>query len=161
MKKFMAILLTVMVIVASFATVTAFAVDSPEGTTVYKIEVVSYSTGSQEIGTYTTLADGSVKLVRNNSEYTFTGWKISGVEGVNYKIVSGNLLADELVIMPLSDIKIEETYKIAATDKDEPTGDKNDSTEAPLTGNNALAIVSLLTAAAFVGTVATKKALAK
>lgn len=161
MKKVLAVLLTAMVLVASFATVTAFAADSPEGTVAYKIEVVSYSEGVQATGTYTTLADGSIKLVRGESNYKFTGWQISGVAGVDYKIVSGSLYSDELIIIPLSNVKIIETYDVAVADKDEATGDKNDSSEAPLTGNNALASVSLLTALAFVGTVATKKALAK
>jgi hypothetical protein len=160
MKKFIALMITVLVLVASFGTLTAFAADSPEAKPTYKVEVTTYSSGKAETGTYTTLEDGTVKLTRTeNTDEKFTGWVIDGKEGVDYVIVSGSLTSDELVIKLLTDVKIEESYDVEGSKGEgkPEVGDKNDSTQSPPTGNNALASVVVLGMLSLAGAVAVKK----
>ncbi|MBQ4154562.1 MAG: hypothetical protein IJE01_05140 [Clostridia bacterium] len=160
MKKIIALMITVLVLVASFGTLTAFAADSPEAKPAYKVEVTTYSGGKAETGTYTTLEDGTIKFNRTeNSTEKFTGWVIDGKEGVDYIIVSGNLTSDELVIKPLNNIKVEESYDVdGSKGEGQPeVGGSNDSTQSPPTGNNALASIAVLGMLSLAGAVAVKK----
>lgn len=142
MKKFLAILFSV-VILATFMAVPAFAEKSPEGEVFHKVEIKGGSTVDVKDG-------DTVTLKVSDDEKEFEGWVITG----DYEIVSGTLTSEELVIIPKGDLVVEETYKdVIADDKDE-----NDSDKAPQTGNGALMVTVLLTAGAFVGMLATKKA---
>ncbi len=168
MKKVIATLIAVMVLVASFATVTAFAAPSPSAKPEYKIEITTYSTGEATEGTYTTLEDGSIQLDKaEDAEGTFKGWVINviddqgnavaAVEGVDYVVISGSLEDGTLVIKPLTDLVIKETYDVADAEDEKPAGDENDSEESPETGSKALASVAVLTMLSLAGAVAVKK----
>ena len=142
MKKFLAVLFSI-VIFATFMAVPAFAEVSPEGEVVHKVEIKGGDTVEVKDG-------DSIALKVSDNEKEFEGWVITG----DYEIVSGSLSSEELVIIPKSDLVVEETYKdVVADDKDE-----NDSDKAPQTGNGALMVTVLLTVGAFVAMVATKKA---
>lgn len=175
MKKIIVTLLAVMVLVASFATVTAFAADSPSATPSFKVSVTTFSSGKAETGTYTSLEDGSIKLEKNaQSTEKFAGWVITvvnangetvkAVEGVDYVVVSGTASSDSFVIKPLKNINVEESYDVAGSageskpaDTEEVSGEKNESTQSPATGNNALASMAVITMLALAGAVAVKK----
>lgn len=168
MKKVIATLIAVMVLVASFATVTAFAAPSPSAKPTFKVEVTTYSTGEATEGTYTSLEDGSIQLDKaEDTDKTFTGWVINvideqgnavaAVEGVDYVVVSGSLDDETLVIKPLTDLVIKETYDVEVEDETKPEGDENDSEESPETGSKALASVAVLTMLSLAGAVAVKK----
>lgn len=144
MKKFLAVLFSV-VILATFMAVPAFAADSPSGEVVYKVEIKGQDTAKEVV------AGESITLVKGANDKEFAGWVITG----KYDIVSGSLNSDTLVIIPLGDITVEETYKDATVDTEK---EENDSDKAPQTGNGALMLTVLLTAGAFVAMVATKKA---
>ena len=160
MKKIIALMITVLILIASFGTLTAFAADSPEAKPTFKVDVTTYSSGKAETGLFTTLEDGSIKLTRTvKSDEKFTGWVIDGKEGVDYVIVSGSLTSDELIIKPLNDIKIEESYDVAGSKGEgkPEVGEKNESTQSPPTGNKALASVAVLAMVSLAGAVAVKK----
>ena len=144
MKKFLAILFSV-VILATFMAVPALAADSPSGKVIYKVEIKGQSTVNN------VEAGKEITLVKTDKDKTFTGWVIEG----EYKIVSGTKDSDTFVIIPLSDLKITETYK---EDTTTPPATENESNKAPQTGNGTLMVTILLTAGAFVTMVATKKA---
>jgi len=149
MKKLLAIVFSV-VILAAFMAVPALAEGSPVGEVVHKVEVTSNSTGEDVTTTYEVKDGETITLTKTEgSDYEFKGWVITG----EYEIVSGDVNSDEIVIKPLSDIKVLESYDVET----EPS-DPNDSDKAPQTGNSALVVTVLLTAGAFVAMVATKKA---
>lgn len=143
MKKFLAVLFSV-VILATFMAVPAFAEQSPVGDVVHKVEIKGGDTIEVKDG-------DSVTLKVTDEEKDFEGWVITG----DYDIVSGTLTSTELVIIPKSDLVVEEKYKDAPVDTDK---DENESDKAPQTGNTALMVTVLLTAGAFVTMIATKKA---
>lgn len=148
MKKFLAILFSI-VILATFMAVPAFAESSPVGKVVHKIEVISNATGEDVTTTYEVEDGDTITFTKTDgSDYEFKGWVITG----DYEIVSGDLNSDELVVKPLSDLKVVESYDVET----EPS-DPNDSDKAPQTGNGALMVTVLLTAGAFVAMLATKK----
>ncbi len=154
MKKFLAILFS-LVVLMTFMAIPTFAVNSPSGSLVYDVDVESFSTGSATVGSYKVDGDTIILTAAKDSKHTFTGWVISGKEGVDYVIVSGSLDSKELVIRPLADLKIEESYDVKGS---AGYGQSNDSDKAPQTGNNTLMVVTLLTGAAFVAMVSTRKA---
>ena len=140
MKKFLAMLISI-VILSTFMVIPTFAEKSPEGDVFHKVVIKD--------GETITVKDGeNVQLIaKDNVE--FIGWEIIG----EYEIISGSLTSKNLVIRPLSDLIVEGKYKdVAEEDKEE-----NESDKAPQTGNGVLMITVLLTAAAFVTMVATKK----
>lgn len=149
MKKLLAIVFSV-VILATFMAVPAFAAESPEGELVFKVDVESFSSGTSSKGNYVVEGDTIRLTISEDSDYDFTGWVIEG----KYEIVSGSLDSKELVIRPLSDVSIVESYDVETA----PDGDKNDSDKAPQTGNTALVLLSVITAGAFVAMVSTRKA---
>lgn len=157
MKKFLAIMFSVLIL-ATFMAVPAFAAGSPSGELVYKVTVESFSSGTASSGNYVVEGDTIRLTVSDKSDYTFTGWVIDGVEGVDYEIVSGDLNSKELVIRPLADISVEESYDVKGSAGE---GTTNDSDKAPQTGNGALALAVLCTAGAFVVMVASKKRVAE
>ena len=143
MKKFLAVLFSV-VIIATFMAVPAFAEKSPEGEVIHTVEMPD--------GEKVAVNDGdTVELKVSDEDKEFEGWVITG----DYDIVSGTLTSDELVIRPKSDLIIAEKYKDTVIEDDK---DENESDKAPQTGNGLLMVTVLLTAGAFVGMVATKKA---
>ena len=148
MKKVLALLFTL--ILLGSVSVTAFAVDRPGGELLHKVEVTSYATGTAAKGTY--VAQGqNVKLTASeSSKYIFTGWVIDG----KYEIISGSLTSKELVIKPLSDIKIEESYNVKGS---KGFGKTNDSSSAPRTGNEALVVTTIIALGALSVMYASKK----
>lgn len=155
MKKLLAVLFCVAILATCMA-VPAFAEGSPSGKPVYKVEVESFASGSSTSNVHTVVEGDTVKLTTDeNSKHTFTGWVIEGVEGVDYEIVSGSLKSETIVIRPLADIKVEESYDVKGSAGE---GTTNDSDKAPETGNSALALAVLAVAGAFVVMVSTKKA---
>ena len=78
MKKIIATLIAVVVLVACFATVTALAATpSPSTKPTHQITITTYANGEEAKGTYTSLEDGSIKLDKTeNSKEEFTGWVI-------------------------------------------------------------------------------------
>lgn len=144
MKKFLAVLFSV-VILATFMAVPALAANSPSGEVIYKVEIKGQDK------TIEVQAGKEFKLVKSDNVNTFTGWVIEG----KYKIVSGTVASDTFVIIPESDLKVSETYKETTTETEK---EENDSSTSDQTGNGALMLTVLLTAGAFVGMMATKKA---
>lgn len=143
MKKFLAVLFS-MIILAVFMAVPAFAAGSPEGEIIFTVEMPD--------GEKISVTEGeTVTLEVSDTEKEFEGWKITG----EYDIVSGTLTSAKLVITPKSDLTVEETYADTIIQEDK---NENESDKAPQTGNGVLMVTVLLTAAAFVGMVATKKA---
>lgn len=149
MKKILAVVFVV-AILATFLTIPTFAAKSAEGELVYKVEVNSFSSGTSSKGNYVVEGDTIRLTIADDSDYTFTGWVIEG----KYEIVSGDLNSKELVIRPLSDIEVEESYDVKGSAGE---GTTNDSDKAPETGNNALAVLFVVTAGAFVTMVALRK----
>ena len=154
MKKFLAILFSV-VILATFMAMPAFAAKSPEGELVYKVNFTSYASGKGQASSYEVDGD-TIIFTASDSKYTFKGWIINGVEGVDYEIVSGDLNSETLVIRPLSDVDVKEVFDVPGLVLDEE-GNQNGSDTAPQTGNGMLAVVSFLTAGAFAAMIVTKK----
>lgn len=152
MKKFLAVIFAV-VILATFMAVPAMAADSPSGEVVFKVEVNSFSTGKVSNGNYTTEGDTIRLTVAEDSDYTFTGWVIEG----KYEIVSGDLKSKELVIRPLSDVKVEESYDVKGS---AGFGTTNDSDKAPDTGVALPVVAFVALAGAFTVMVVSKKRLA-
>lgn len=167
MKKIIATLIAVVVLVACFATVTALAATpSPSTKPTHQITITTYANGEEAKGTYTSLEDGSIKLDKTeNSKEEFTGWVIEVInpdgsaapaqENVHYVIISGKLSSDDLVIKPLANLHIEESYNVKGSAGDK--GNTNDSPVAPPTGSKAVASVAVLTVLALAGAVAVKK----
>ena len=140
MKKFLAMVVSV-VLLATFMVVPALAEKSPEGEVFHKVEIKG--------GEIVIVKDGETVEVTAKDDIEFIGWEIIG----EYEIISGSLTSKNIVVRPLSDIVIEGKYKgVVEEDKEE-----NESDKAPQTGNNLLMATVLLTAAAFVTMVATKK----
>lgn len=143
MKKFLAVLFSV-VILATFMAVPTFAASSPEGEVIHTVKMPD--------GEIVAVKDGdTVTLKVSDDEKEFEGWVITG----EYDIISGTVTSDEIVILPKGDLVIEEKYKDTVI---EDNKDENESDKAPQTGNGVLMVTVLLTAGAFVGMVATKKA---
>lgn len=143
MKKFLAVLFSVVLLATFMAVSASAAVPSPSGDVYHKVEIKGGETVSVKDG-------DQYKLEATDDEKDFEGWEITG----DYEIVSGTLTSKELVILPKSDLVVEAKYKdVVVEDKEE-----NDSDKAPQTGNGALMLTVVLTAGAFVTMVATKKA---
>lgn len=151
MKKFLAVLSIVLVLVSVFA-FAASAADSKSGSLLYKVTVVSYKAGSKTTGDYIENGD-TITLTASDSKYTFTGWVIDG----KYEIVSGSLKSKTLTVRPLSDLLVEESYNVQGS---KGYVNSNNSSKSPKTGNNALAGAVVLTAGAFVVMAASKKRIA-
>lgn len=144
MKKFLAVLFSV-VILATFMAVPTFAEQSPEGEVIFTVEMPD--------GERLAINGGdSITLKASDNEKEFDCWVITG----NYEIVSGTVNSKEFVIVPKSDLTVEEKYKDTVVEDEDK--DENESDKAPQTGNGVLMVTVLLTAVAFVGVVATKKA---
>ncbi|MBQ3088245.1 MAG: hypothetical protein IJC36_01290 [Clostridia bacterium] len=148
MKKFLAVLFSV-VILATFMAVPTLALDSPGGKVIHTVEITTIVDG-EEVTTTEDVEDGdTITLTLDDN----TGWEITG----DYEIVSGTLTSDTLVIRPLGDLVVEAVYDDTDLEGGEDT-EENDSDKAPQTGNNAIMMVVLVTAGAFVAMVATRKA---
>ena len=152
MKKLFAVFASILLLVAACAAlaVPAFAADSPSGELVYKVDVVSFGTGSQAAGNYVVSGDTIKLSAGKNSQYAFTGWVIEG----KYEIVSGSLTSTELVIRPLSDVKIEESYDVQGS---QGYGKSNTSDKAPQTGDTVFGLAALLTVGALAVALYSKK----
>lgn len=133
MKKLLAVLLSILMltVLCTAVSFSAMAAKSPEGGLVYKISVVSYASGQPTAGTYKVEGENIRLIAAEKSNYVFTGWVIKG----EYNIISGTLTSKELVIKPLSDLSIEESYDVEGS---QGFGKTNDSDKAPQTGNPAL-----------------------
>lgn len=159
MKKLLALLICVLMI--SMLSVTAFAEVSPTADVRTKVEI---NVPHPFAGNVEKTQDGenvSFK-VEAKEGYKFGSWTISGVEGVDYEIVSGDLNSADLVIKPINDVKVTANFlTLAGEVPTEPTqGDKNDSDKSPQTGDN-VEIFVLVAFAAVALMIASKKQLIK
>ncbi len=125
----------------------AMAAKSPEAELTFKVEITSFASGKAAPGKYIVEGDTVRLIATEYSEYEFMGWYIEG----EYEIVSGDLMSKELVIRPLSDIKVEEMYNVEGSRgyiEQEPEEDKkptkpNEESEAPKTSDNTLVLASI------------------
>jgi hypothetical protein len=86
------------------------------------------------------------------------GSLVAAVEGVDYKIISGSMASGTLVIMPLNNLVIEESYNVkGSAGEGKPAVDGNDSTQSPQTGSRALASLAVVAMLSMAGAVAVKK----
>lgn len=174
MKKLIAILSVMVLLVCSLAAfgLSAAAVDSPSGKVQFTISHSSYSSGKAESKNYTVEQGGTYKFTPTDSDYDFTGWKITkadgtaAVEGVDYTVVSGGLGQATLEIKPLKDgLVVEEKYNVQGSEgygeKAVVVGKINKSNQSPKTGNQPLAMVTVVALGAFSAMVLAKKRLAK
>ncbi len=180
MKKFMAILLTLTLIIG--LSVPVFAASSPEAKPVVKVLVVKYV--EDKVGTLYTVKvreNGTLTLAADDKYGEFNGWNIykadgtDAVEGVDYKIVSLDdkvlgvstlvlgtfaITAKKAVIMPLTDLIVTANYNDAKTEPITFDPDKVEDT-SPETGDVTMACLSALALIALAGVVVSKKQLAK
>ena len=90
------------------------------------------------------------------------GWYIEG----EYEIVSGDLTSKELVIRPLSDIKVEEMYNVEGSkgyfepDDDKKPVKPNEDPESPKTSDNTLPLALVLSVSGLAVMLYSKKRLA-
>lgn len=167
MKKLIAVFIMAMVFVAACA-FPVHAADSPSGESGYKIDLTSFASGAAVSSVSYTVKGDTIELhASSDSQYIFTGWYIEG----EYEVVSETVKpmaartvkvekAAELVIRPLSDLVIEESYDVVGSqgytgattpskdDGSDNTGESNNSSKAPQTGDAVFGFVALLTVGA-------------
>lgn len=163
MKKFVSILSVMVLLVCSLAAfgLSAAAVDSPSGNAQFSINITNFNTGKPTSSKTAVKNGDTYTFTADESDYDFTGWVISG----DYEIVSGGLNQKTITIRPKSDVTVEQTYNVQGSQgygKDAiVVGKINASNESPKTGNQALAMVSVVAMGAFATMVLAKKRLAK
>lgn len=174
MKKVISILSVMVLLVCSLAAfgLSAAAVDSPSGEVQFTINHNSYNSGKLETKKCPVKQGDAYEFIAAESDYDFTGWKITkadgsvAVEGVDYTIVAGGLDQKTLKLKPLKDgLTVEEKYNVQGSEgygeKAIIVGKINKSNESPKTGNQPLAMVTVVAAGAFSAMVLAKKRLAK
>ena len=151
MKKVLASVM-VLVLLATLS-LTAFGADSPVSVGEWLVEGFTHYPGATNPLDPVTVGQDTITYTKSptQSGYQFDGWTISGTEGVDYEIVSGDLTSDTIVIRPLNDITVTENYsKIAVTPGETTTkasGPVDGGDTSPPTGGSnipALATVALL-----------------
>ncbi len=127
MKKFIALLLSILLLV-SFS-VTAFASKSPVAKPVFNVTIINGANADPVVSTQ----DGTDNLIIESKPENgkFDEWviyKADGVtiaiEGVDYKVVEGSLTDDKLVITPLVELVICGNYNGVVTKPIIPEDDK-------------------------------------
>lgn len=114
MKKIISVLCALAVVISAcavFAT-PAFAKDSPGAEVKHNVTVVDYSTGKSTQKINAVVEGDTITLKATQSAYPFTGWVIDG----KYEIVSGTLGSRKLVVRPLTDIIVEESFDVSGSE---------------------------------------------
>ena len=159
MKKFLAIVLTVVLVMS--LSVTAFAADSAEGVshfTVFSINGNGAVTNSENIA-----VGESVTLEADEAKGEFNEWiiyKADGTiakEGVDYTISGGTLKDKNVKIVPLANIIITGNYEGKKTEFVVNNGEP----ESPKTGDVAVVALSVVAMVSLAGACVAKKQLAK
>ena len=129
MKKVLASVM-VLVLLATLS-LTAFGADSPISVGEWKVEGFTHYPGAINPLDPATVGQDTITYTKSptQSGYQFDGWTISGTEGVDYEIVSGDLTSDTIVIRPLNDITVTENYTKLPVSETAPT--KFDGTVYP------------------------------
>lgn len=151
MKKILAVFSAMLIIVSSFAALTAFAKESPTGKKKYKITITTNVGDEKSDFSYVRKGDKITVKVKEKyikQGYKFIGWEIDG----EYEIISGSLKSKKLSIKAKSDLEIRQIFD---TESKGSKTKKNGSDKSPKTGETLplvllLGVLASTTAAAFV-----------